>query len=92
MTEPIRYNTFCDHLGHHYPFEGVDFRENPGAAVGYANAYAVDLMRAVDRILSQEPKADPVPRHREPTPRRNDPCPCGSGRRFKSCCMRKAKE
>ena len=23
-----------------------------------------------------------------PTPRRNDPCPCGSGRRFKHCCGR----
>jgi uncharacterized protein len=28
----------------------------------------------------------------QPTPRvgRNDPCPCGSGKKYKQCCMRKA--
>ena len=25
----------------------------------------------------------------QPTPRRNDPCPCGSGKRYKHCCARK---
>jgi hypothetical protein len=24
---------------------------------------------------------------RHPEPRRNDPCPCGSGRKYKKCCM-----
>ena len=24
-----------------------------------------------------------------PKPRRNDPCPCGSGRKYKKCCLRK---
>jgi uncharacterized protein YecA (UPF0149 family) len=23
---------------------------------------------------------------------RNDPCPCGSGRKYKKCCLRKDKE
>ena len=27
----------------------------------------------------------PSPRHVEPTPGRNDPCPCGSGRKYKKC-------
>ena len=26
-----------------------------------------------------------LPAHRAPTPGRNDPCPCGSGKKFKSC-------
>jgi len=25
-------------------------------------------------------------------PSRNDPCPCGSGRKYKYCCMRSTKE
>lgn len=34
------------------------------------------------------PPAEPAPRRLEPTSKtgRNDPCPCGSGRKFKKCC------
>ncbi|MEL7264506.1 MAG: SEC-C metal-binding domain-containing protein, partial [Planctomycetota bacterium] len=35
-----------------------------------------------------EKRPDPV-RHVGPKIGRNDPCPCGSGKKFKSCCMRK---
>ena len=35
------------------------------------------------RILAQESDRRPAP---SGAPRRNDPCPCGSGRKFKSCC------
>jgi hypothetical protein len=31
--------------------------------------------------------ATPI-RHAQPKPGRNDPCPCGSGRKFKKCCDR----
>jgi uncharacterized protein len=31
-----------------------------------------------------------VPRGRGPSPHRNSPCPCGSGRKFKHCCGRNA--
>nr|WP_238346205.1 SEC-C metal-binding domain-containing protein [Luteimonas saliphila] len=27
-----------------------------------------------------------APRRREAVPGRNDPCPCGSGRKYKKCC------
>lgn len=30
----------------------------------------------------------PVPERREAEPGRNDPCPCGSGRKYKKCCGR----
>ena len=33
-------------------------------------------------------KPQPI-RHRQQRVRRNDPCPCGSGKKFKQCCMRK---
>ena len=32
-----------------------------------------------------------VPSAREEGPGRNDPCPCGSGRKFKKCCLDKAR-
>ncbi len=34
-------------------------------------------------------KPDPI-RHAEPRVGRNDPCPCGSGKKYKSCCLRKS--
>jgi preprotein translocase subunit SecA len=33
-------------------------------------------------------KLEPI-RNREPKVGRNDPCPCGSGKKYKQCCMRK---
>jgi uncharacterized protein len=32
-------------------------------------------------------QATPVPIQPDRTPGRNEPCPCGSGRKFKNCCM-----
>jgi preprotein translocase subunit SecA len=37
---------------------------------------------------STEKKREPV-RNLEKRPGRNDPCPCGSGKKYKACCMRK---
>ena len=34
-------------------------------------------------------KLEPI-RNREPKVGRNDPCPCGSGKKYKQCCMRKS--
>jgi len=34
-------------------------------------------------------KPEPI-RHRQQRVGRNDPCPCGSGKKFKSCCMKKS--
>ena len=36
----------------------------------------------------QGEKVKPIVRE-EPKVGRNDPCPCGSGKKFKACCMRK---
>ncbi|MCH7972747.1 MAG: SEC-C domain-containing protein [Bacteroidetes bacterium] len=35
----------------------------------------------------EAPLPDPVQTiHGQPHPRRNEPCPCGSGKKFKKCC------
>ncbi|MCK5651466.1 MAG: SPASM domain-containing protein, partial [Gemmatimonadetes bacterium] len=48
-----------------------------------AGAPAEDLMRAARRPDRRAPE----PSHRADVGR-NDPCPCGSGRKHKSCCLR----
>ena len=38
----------------------------------------------------EEPLPPPVePIHTDQKPKRNDPCPCGSGKKFKLCCGQK---
>lgn len=38
-----------------------------------------------------EPLPDPVaPIHGEAKPDRNEPCPCGSGKKYKKCCGKPA--
>jgi len=37
------------------------------------------------RLYWLEHAAKPETRRVEPTPGRNDPCPCGSGKKFKKC-------
>ncbi len=40
-------------------------------------------------MAGKGPKAAPITRD-EPKVGRNDPCPCGSGKKYKKCCMNKA--
>jgi len=38
----------------------------------------------------EEPLPPPVDTiHTDAKPKRNDPCPCGSGKKYKKCCARK---
>ncbi len=39
-----------------------------------------------DRAGAEEQKPEPI-RNRSQKVGRNDPCPCGSGKKFKNCCM-----
>jgi SWIM/SEC-C metal-binding protein len=41
----------------------------------------------VQRLLNP-----PKPIQADPKVGRNDPCPCGSGKKFKKCCMNKQQE
>ncbi|MGA2863834.1 MAG: SEC-C metal-binding domain-containing protein [Verrucomicrobiota bacterium] len=53
-------------------------------------------LRQLARIQAQQAASVPLPPspaaparpvcHSQPKPRRNDPCPCGSGKKFKKCC------
>ena len=64
-------------------------RDNRNLKASHDSA-ATDTQRAMDRAASQQtgerPKPQPV--HVEKKVGRNDPCPCGSGKKYKNCCGR----
>ncbi|MFA6133421.1 MAG: SEC-C metal-binding domain-containing protein [Phycisphaerae bacterium] len=39
---------------------------------------------AEEKLIKETPKVEPI--HGDKKPDRNDPCPCGSGKKFKKCC------
>jgi len=41
-------------------------------------------IEADEKLLKETPKTEPI--HSDKVPSRNDPCPCGSGKKFKKCC------
>ncbi len=41
-----------------------------------------------DETVPERPKLDLAPKREQPRVGRNDPCPCGSGKKFKNCCGR----
>lgn len=45
------------------------------------------FVREGERWLYVEPKTLPAKSANPPTVGRNDPCPCGSGKKFKQCCL-----
>lgn len=45
-------------------------------------------LAAADQAGQEQPKIETI-RNRGERAGRNDPCPCGSGKKFKNCCMRK---
>lgn len=55
------------------PFELVD--PSLGELVKWFVYQPPSVRRKIDTVIS------------EPTPGRNDPCPCGSGQKYKKCCL-----
>ncbi|MBO7367286.1 MAG: SEC-C domain-containing protein, partial [Paludibacteraceae bacterium] len=45
-----------------------------------------DIMRAGQQDTREQQKTQPI--RAEKTVGRNDPCPCGSGKKYKNCCGR----
>ena len=56
-------------------------------ATGAADEIAQQQQAAIDGTQIDQ-KREPI-RNREVRVGRNDPCPCGSGRKYKACCMKK---
>jgi uncharacterized protein YecA (UPF0149 family) len=45
-------------------------------------------LEAEEKLIKETPKTEPI--KGEAKPNRNDPCPCGSGKKYKKCCGGKA--
>lgn len=66
---------------------------NPPPDLGMAVTEIWNEMIVEDSVrMGAVPIIDPTPSEREETPfkhvGRNDPCPCGSGMKYKKCCLR----
>ena len=60
--------------------------EEVGAMAKKANAYVIfGLVEESGRLVH----APLAPVRVEKKVRRNDPCPCGSGKKYKHCCLKK---
>ena len=46
-------------------------------------SFRIPSLETIDYL--KDPKAHTMPIVKDKTPRRNDPCPCGSGKKFKDC-------
>jgi len=47
-------------------------------------ARSTDDLEAEEELLEKTEKVEPIQADKQPG--RNDPCPCGSGRKYKKCC------
>ena len=62
--------------------------EYDGYGASEFNALAEDDYGLASPIIDEPPPSEPVLRSHK-TVGRNDPCPCGSGKKYKQCCLRK---
>lgn len=79
-TDPARVNYFCEGYKMFFREALDDLRE---MARHFAQGRTPPLRGAKPQ---ERPSPTAAPSHR---PGRNDPCPCGSGRKYKSCCGRR---
>nr|WP_213394548.1 DUF1186 domain-containing protein [Yoonia sp.] len=54
---------------------------------GYSDEFFAQLKRYKARHVLYTPRTTETFMHQTPTVGRNDPCPCGSGNKFKKCCL-----
>jgi preprotein translocase subunit SecA len=74
----LRSAAFCDALAETRRDQDLAWREQ-------AQSLAGQTLGAIQAVLAKrQAPAAPKPAAR---PGRNQPCPCGSGRKFKRCCM-----
>jgi preprotein translocase subunit SecA len=48
-------------------------------------------IEAEEKLIKDTPKVEPIHKDKKETGR-NDPCPCGSGKKFKKCCGKEKGE
>lgn len=59
--------------------------ENPGKVM--APGYTMVVTKDHGMMKTTKDGKVPQPYHAEAKPDRNDACPCGSGKKYKNCCL-----
>jgi uncharacterized protein len=68
--------------------EGIEERQSlPDDEVEELQDQMPEIARLVSALGLRQRAATPTFRREEPKVGRNDPCPCGSGKKYKQCCM-----
>ncbi len=83
---PSEFEAELDQLEREYPLDEIDEYE-----WGLFDDEDEDLDELEDEEEDEEDEPNRPIMHFEPKVGRNDPCPCGSGKKFKKCCMNKPK-
>jgi uncharacterized protein len=67
---------------------------DPARFAGHGLGYIEDVVAELDEALASDDEAPPGEPVQNPLRDvgRNDPCPCGSGKKFKKCCLDKAAD
>lgn len=67
--------------------------DDPARFREHGLGYIEDLVAELEEALAPDEESEPGEPVRNPLREvgRNDPCPCGSGRKFKKCCLAKAE-
>jgi uncharacterized protein len=82
LLAPIyAFTEVTDWKGHDYPEEEIRSIQNT-IAPNVRNIYTYWLERRADTPPQEQPIMGS-----EPKVGRNDPCPCGSGKKYKKCCL-----
>lgn len=82
-TSMEAFERFISGLPRQYRHDQVAAPDGAAAPAGPAGPPSNAQDAALQKALAEEPK--PV-RRDEPKVGRNDPCPCGSGKKYKKCC------
>ena len=90
---PSGFENICeDENGHTKPYvlhaEAVQRQRQERAKVDVNKLQASRMQAAAQ--AGQQDKQKPMPMHVEKKVGRNDPCPCGSGKKYKKCCGKNA--
>ncbi|MFP4356104.1 MAG: anaerobic sulfatase maturase [Phycisphaerae bacterium] len=89
-TDPERYNYFCEGYQRFFKEALPELKR----MAEYIKKGQMPPRRGETPVPDPNPAQPQAPRAATPAsgaakPKRNDPCPCGSGRKFKACCGRK---
>jgi uncharacterized protein YecA (UPF0149 family) len=76
--------------------EVTDLNQSIGMITPKEIEYQYQMIKDYDNfkyshLTKKEREADIQPVRTEPKIGRNEPCPCGSGKKYKNCCINKAK-